>query len=535
MSEKVNTLEPGTVYGNLEVVSLVESSTVGTSPSRYMYKCKCLKCGEIVEMRYDGIKTYGKSSKCKCKIEKPRGYDTTSLIGQKFGDLTVIAFGHHEKGKDSFWLCECKCGNRIEVRKNNLTSGNSTRCRRCADKIVADKNHTNQVYIGERICNCDDPDRYVTITGFDHYDPAKRKHYYKWHCEFCGNDGVTSEYGLRNYEYICNKCASVINIKKIQPKFARLTPIKLVDKNGTLQWLCKCDCGNTTIVNSTNLTTGAVQSCGCIRYQEVKRNTPIDTYPEDLSGKLRQAYFAMISRCYNPNCSSYERYSSKGIKVCDRWLGKDGCKHFIEDMGPSYIPHLELDRINNDKDYSPDNCRWTTNKAQQNNRDNNRSIVFQGKEYNSIQSCLDQFIYSGDLSLSDNRSVARYICSRLNNGWTPEQAIMIPPNNIILESNKLKDSCGMSYRNEFLKIHSRESINKLDKPINNPIVFYTNSKDIKTNYFDDNDKDDPRAPYYNMDKDSSIIYKYSDIIKDNIIKDEPKTTSFFRIIKEEDQ
>ena len=89
---------------------------------------------------------------------------------------------------------------------------------------------------------------------------------------------------------------------------------------------------------------------------------------------LWDRYLTMLARCYNPNNKSYHRYGGRPknpIKVCDRWLGPDGFKHFVEDMYPKYKPGLTLDRENNNGDYDPDNCRWATQKEQNNNRSDN--------------------------------------------------------------------------------------------------------------------------------------------------------------------
>ena len=480
----------GKTIGDLQILRR-DLSVQNVPPSKYMYICRCIKCGWEGSVRYDAIKKYG-TAKCNCKKEKSREYDTTSLIGKPYGDLVVIGFGEYRKGKNSLWKCQCKCGNIILVPKHNLEKGSTTRCRQCANKIIAAKNHTNKVEIGEVICNNDDPERSVTIIAYDHYNPDERKHYWRWRCNFCGNEGVTNEHGLRNFSYICAKCANIINVKRIQPKFARLTPIKLVEHNG-LKWLCKCDCGNTIIVNTTDLQYGKIQSCGCIRFRDIKAETPIENYPPNLKGRLQAEYWSMHDRCFSPNHKAYDRNNVKGITICDRWLGEDGVKHFIEDMGPTYQPHLTLDRVDNSKGYSPDNCRWATHKEQQNNRDNNRAIIFRGKEYASVQLLLDEFINAGYISLSDERSKSAYICSRLNNGWTIEEAITIPP-----ESYQHPDTVHnttISYKDEWKKAHPNINIETLEKPIKSAIVF---TKDRTDNYFEDKAKTNHRSMFYRI-------------------------------------
>jgi hypothetical protein len=88
----------------------------------------------------------------------------------------------------------------------------------------------------------------------------------------------------------------------------------------------------------------------------------------------------MKNRCTNPNCNRHQFYKDKGIKVCDRWLGPDGFIHFIEDMGRRPGPKYSIDRIDNDGDYCPENCRWATDKEQANNHSNDFIVEYNGRE-----------------------------------------------------------------------------------------------------------------------------------------------------------
>lgn len=97
------------------------------------------------------------------------------------------------------------------------------------------------------------------------------------------------------------------------------------------------------------------------------------------SKKIHNAYYAMVKRCYKESDSRYKTYGGRGITVCDRWLGKDGLTHFIEDMGEP-AEHLSIDRIDNDKNYSPENCQWIPKALQARNKTTTRYYELDGKK-----------------------------------------------------------------------------------------------------------------------------------------------------------
>jgi len=105
----------------------------------------------------------------------------------------------------------------------------------------------------------------------------------------------------------------------------------------------------------------------------------IDTYKRHHDNNYYGTWGSIKSRCYNKNNKSYQSYGARGITVCDRWLGKDGFKNFMDDMGVKPTPNHTLDRIDNNKGYTPDNCRWATYTDQLNNRRNSRLIEYMGK------------------------------------------------------------------------------------------------------------------------------------------------------------
>lgn len=98
-----------------------------------------------------------------------------------------------------------------------------------------------------------------------------------------------------------------------------------------------------------------------------------------------RCYTSMKTRCYNKNCPPYHNYGGRGIKVCDRWLGPNGFLNFINDMGKRPSENFSLDRINNNGDYEPNNCRWTDNKTQGNNRRTNKLLTYNNETHTEAE------------------------------------------------------------------------------------------------------------------------------------------------------
>ena len=202
-------------------------------------------------------------------------------------------------------------------------------------------------------------------------------------------------------------------------RFGRLTVVKYVETNkeGRAVFECKCDCGNIVSVVGKNLRTGNTKSCGCFnRDQSTKRIVALNTKHGSTNTRLFRIWASMKTRCGNKNTANYEDYGGRGIFVCDEW--KDDFAAFEKwALENGYNDRLSIDRIDNDKGYFPENCRWATMKQQQNNRRSNRLV-----EYNGEIHTVSEWAEMKNLRYDS-------LLARLNSGrYTVERALTEPQN-----------------------------------------------------------------------------------------------------------
>lgn len=174
-------------------------------------------------------------------------------------------------------------------------------------------------------------------------------------------------------------------------------------------WLCRCDCGTEKEVSGATLRQG--KSHGCRRCVDYSSSTK---HGHARHGKRSLAYVSwqkMRTRCYAITSDSYSRYGGRGITICSRW--RKSFEAFLADMGerPS---DMTLDRIDNNDNYEPSNCRWATRSEQQGNKRNTRLLTYKGRTMKLIEWAKQQEIHVNTL------------CYRLKAGWSTADAIMRP-------------------------------------------------------------------------------------------------------------
>ena len=187
--------------------------------------------------------------------------------------------------------------------------------------------------------------------------------------------------------------------------FNRLYVIKRVsnDKSGRARWLCKCECGTIKVILGKHLLSRKIQSCGCLQKERVTKHKMSNS-------RLYSIYRGMKDRCYNQNMPEYHNYGGRGVTICDEWLN-DPIAFFKWSLENGYADSLTIDRKDNDKGYSPENCRRSTFVEQQNNRSNNTHLTKDGETHTVAE-------WSRILNINVST-----IYTRLSKGCSDEEAL----------------------------------------------------------------------------------------------------------------
>lgn len=196
-------------------------------------------------------------------------------------------------------------------------------------------------------------------------------------------------------------------------RFGRLTVIKRVENNGKkVMWLCRCDCGNETTVFSGYLRNGDTKSCGCLSKDKLRERR--FKHGESRKTRLYRIWIGIRKRTSGKANEKRTKkwYTDKNIKMCEEWSDFRNFRDWSNANG--YDDSLTIDRIDGNKGYSPENCRWVDWKTQTRNKSNNINITRNGET-----KCLKDWCTELGLKY-------RSICQRIERGWDKEKALTTP-------------------------------------------------------------------------------------------------------------
>ena len=243
----------------------------------------------------------------------------------------------------------------------------------------------------------------------------------RWNCRCdCGGEKTTGSYSLRTGNTQSCGCLhreriSIPLASLLGQRFGRLTVLSEGPRHDPerRRLLCRCDCGTEKTVGLDEMRHGRIQSCGCLQRERLVAANKTHGHSKIQDGRHSRVYSAwagMLQRCSNPKTIAYEHYGGRGITVCEKWRSFEA---FLADMGEPPDGH-SLDRIDNDGNYEPGNCRWATQKTQSNNKRVNRTLTL-GTVTDTISGWAER------IGLTHQT-----LQSRLRLGWSVERALTEP-------------------------------------------------------------------------------------------------------------
>lgn len=195
-------------------------------------------------------------------------------------------------------------------------------------------------------------------------------------------------------------------------RFGRLTVLERCgsSKDGQKIYRCQCDCGRIKEVKSGNLRSGKTKSCGCITSENTTKRNKQNAVHGGCGTRLYTIWLDMRQRCYNDKSINWHLYGGRGIKVCKEW-DEDFAEFRDWALSHGYDNELQLDRIDNDGNYEPNNCKWSSRVEQGNNRRTCVYITINGERKTLSEWC-------------EKTGISRYTAySRIRRGWEPERAV----------------------------------------------------------------------------------------------------------------
>lgn len=277
-------------------------------------------------------------------------HNINDYIGQKFGKLTVIGQSTKTNEYSNKFNFRCDCGNVISEIPSRILYGHKKSCGKCRKR----------------------------------------------------NSSYELEQKIKN---------------SIGIKIGKLTIVDISHKpnDGKTYVKCHCDCGNFVDVLPNKLFGGQAKSCGCSKSKnELLKNNSSTSSGNFKDGRTKNPLYGiwkkMLDRCENPSAKHYDRYGGRGIKVCDEWHDFWKFVSWSDSVGGRPKGYT-IDRIDNDGDYCPDNCRWADWNTQTSNKSSNRYIEFNGKK---------QTIHQWAIETGLNEQT---LTNRINRGWPIEKAL----------------------------------------------------------------------------------------------------------------
>lgn len=328
----------------------------------------------------------------------------TDYTGERVGKLIITEYAGRNSDNRPLWRCKCDCGNEITITSRNISKRNITSCGCDKREDLSGKKFGRWTVISKA---------------------SKRGRYYYWHCRCdCGNEkdvrernlkeGTSQSCGCIQKESAAKMCSETKRDNLIGKRFGRL---EVISREGydrehhTTIWKCKCDCGTIKDIEAMALQSGRTQSCGCLKSELASERAKTHGCSNT---RLFSIWIGMLNRCYCPSVGkSYLRYGGRGITVCDEW--KTSFEEFMKwSIENGYSDLLSIDRLNNEGNYCPENCRWATAKQQSNNRRSNVLLTYNGETKTASQ-------WGEIVGIRGST-----ICSRKKRGWSDKECIETP-------------------------------------------------------------------------------------------------------------
>lgn len=300
------------------------------------------------------------------------------ITGERFGRLVAIERDWTVKSPVSY-RCVCDCGKELTVSKYSLLRGATKSCGCYRDEMLGTYKYIN--IQGMRF------ERLVAVKMI-----SKRNGKELWECLCdCGNIKLAIKDSLmagatKSCGCLRREIAKKLKFEDLSGKtFGKLTVIKEAGskKDGRMDWLCQCACGNITYADTHELKRGHKKSCGCAKIETL---TERSTRHGLSKTRIYNVWCSMKDRCFNKKCKEYRAYGGRGIVICEEWLN-DFMSFYAWAIESGYKDDLTIERIDVDGNYEPDNCTWTTIEKQAINKRNTIRIIYSGKKTPLSEAC----------------------------------------------------------------------------------------------------------------------------------------------------